>query len=811
MFSPQSRTRVTACAFLACGLIFAGGLWIRSRPDAVSPAPRGAANSDFKLSAALAPATPPPAPGSPQAGSVAAFKTPPVSPPDRLSIPPGGSPEIVNSTAATILSQRVDLSDPSVRAEVVRKLAEAAQAERQFTVQKARTLNLPLVTSDGAVLAGFEGDQPIYDRDENVNAAISTATNLVRDTNPYSVDGAGHIIGLWEAGGIPRATHQEIAGRLTINDGGGTITSHATHVAGTLIATGINSSVEGMAPHASILAHDSDSDVSEMTALAAAAPNIPGTIYVSNHSYGTLTGWTTGPWRFYGTFSNDGNPDNDYPDRFGRYTSTSAAWDGLAWNAPYFLSFKSGGNDRNDNHPGNGTVWRLNSSTGTQYTYDSASHPLADYEYYVSGGVNGFSTVGQRATSKNVVAVGSVTDAVSGGSRNVGNAGLSSFSSAGPTDDGRIKPDIVANGAGLISLDSDSDTDTTSKDGTSMAAPNACGSALLLQEYYDDRFPGQAMRSSMLKGLLIHTADDLGNAGPDYRFGWGLLNTQAAAALIKAHADVPTERRMMESQLDGGMPSESHAIAWDGSSPIRITLSWTDPPGADTTVHDSRAPRLVHDLDLKITAPDGTTGHFPWVMPWVGDWTDANLNAPATTGVNTVDNVEQVYVASPAMAGKYTVTVNHAGALSQGPQVYSLLVSGGVIPSGYGAWALDEYGADWNTPSIAGFGVDGEGDGNGNGLEYAFGLDKDGFEIANEEIYALGEETIGPDTFLTITYDRDTSKTDIAYEAQWSPDMETWLPLASVVQATNGPIETVKASLLKDGTRKFVRLVVTQL
>lgn len=729
-----------------------------------------------------------------------------------MVIPPGGSPEIMNSVAAHILSQRHDLTDPAARADLVLKLREAEAAERIVTLEKAKRFGHELVTGDGAVLAGYEGDVPVYEAAENVNAAISVATDLVRDSAPYNVDGSGFIIGLWEAGGIPRASHNEFQGRLTQNDGGSTVSSHATHVAGTLIAAGLNPSVEGMSPHATILAHTSGSDITEMTAIAAAAPNVPGTIYVSNHSYGTLTGWATSPWRWYGDFSDDADPSNDFPNRFGRYTTVSSSWDGLAWNAPYYLIFKSAGNDRNDNHPSNGTIWRLNSSSGPQYTYDDTEHPIADFEFYVSSATNGYSTVGQKATAKNLMAVGSVLDAVSGGVRNTGLANLSSFSSAGPTDDGRIKPDIVANGSSLLSLDDDHDSDTTTTSGTSMSAPNACGSALLLQDYYDDRFPGQAMLASTLKGLMIHTADDRGNAGPDYRYGWGLLNIEACAALIKDHADTVNLGRMNEHELSGGTPSRTLPFIWSGIDPIRVTICWTDPPGTGTGAHDSRTPRLVHDLNLVLTGPDTVTNYLPYIMPWVGNWTDPNLLAAAVPGVNTVDNVEQVYIASPTMAGEYTITVNHAGSLSQGPQDYSLLVSGGDVPRGlYGFWAAQNYPGQWNLPAVGGFAADPEDDRNSNGLEYAFDLDPTKHDIPSGDIYTLGEETIGPDSFITIVYDRDTSKTDITYGVEWSTDLKIWNPLASAIIATNGTVETMKASLIKDDPAKYLRIVVTQI
>ena len=502
------------------------------------------------------------------------------------------------------------------------------------------------------------------------------------------------MIGLWEAGELPRTTHQEFGDRITLDDSA-RLTSHATHIAGTLTAVGVNPALKGMAPAANIIAYQSAGSNSEMTALAAARPGVPGTIYVSNHSYGFLKGWKfNGSWRFFGTFVNDGDPSTDYSINFGRYDNNAAAWDGIAWNAPYHAIFKTAGNDRSDFHPPTNTIWRLNNIFFPTYSYNPATYPIADFEYLVDGTVEGFGTIGQRGSCKNIFTIGSVTDAVSRrGLRDIGVASLSGFSCAGPTDDGRIKPDLVANGENLTSSSSKSDLDTSVKRGTSMSSPNACGSALLLQDYYDDHFPGEAMLTSMLKGVMIHTADGLGNPGPDYRFGWSLLNTESAAALIKDHADSPSTHRMIENQLTATIASRSDPVVSNGIDPIRVTLSWTDPPGTNITAHDSRTSVLVNDLNLKLTSPDGATRYLPYIMPWVGVWTDNLLDDDATTGVNTIDNSEQVYLATPPAAGTYTITIDHAGSLRMGPQNYALVVSGGSVTASSafsgGGWSAE--------------------------------------------------------------------------------------------------------------------------
>jgi hypothetical protein len=133
---------------------------------------------------------------------------------------------------------------------------------------------------------------------------------------------------------------------------------------------------------------------------------------------------------------------------------------------------------------------------------------------------------------------------------------------------------------------------------------------------------------------------------------------------------------LLENMLTPSVKSVSTTFVWDGVSPIRATLCWTDPAGTAQTAADSRTPNLVHDLDLKITGPDGSTTYLPFVMPFVGTWTAASMAAAATTGKNKSDNVEQVRIAAPNRAGSYTVTVSMDGALTTAFQSYSLVVTG---------------------------------------------------------------------------------------------------------------------------------------
>lgn len=612
--------------------------------------------------------------GKPGGGNATSPSSPSLPPPNGAAL----SPAVTASEAISqSLSRPRKLEDPKERAALVAEIKALEEQEKTELEAKARRLGLPIsgTRPNGRpfVLRGFEGDTPLYESPDNINAAISTAADQVRGVVPFSVEGASIVAGIWESGGIPRLTHQEYAGRVVVKDGSSGATSHATHVTGTVAGTGINPLIKGMAPQVRVDAYNSTNDLSEMTAAGAAVSGEPNKIQLSNHSYGTRRGWYDDGVSWLGVFSDDGNPANDVDYGFGRYDASAAALDGMTYNLPYYLPFFSNGNMRSVGPPAAGATW-YQGIGGTARIYNPAQHPAGNGVYKIQ-----YDTMDGRKTAKNIMSIGAANDAVSNGQRQPSNGTLTSFSSSGPTDDGRIKPDLVANGASLTSAGSSSDTATQTSSGTSMSTPNAMGSTVLLLDYFQERFPGQTMRASTIKGLLIHTADDIGNPGPDYLYGWGLMNTLAAAQVIRDHADGGGNPVIVEDILTTAAPAKSSSFTWNGTDAIRVTLCWTDPAGTSTTNHDDRSPRLVNDLNLKVTGPGGTL-HLPFVMPYVGDWSNAKLSAPATTGVNNVDNVEQVLITTPPQSGLYTVTVDHVGGLTNGSQRYSLIITGGGVP-----------------------------------------------------------------------------------------------------------------------------------
>jgi len=327
----------------------------------------------------------------------------------------------------------------------------------------------------------------------NLEAAVSTAVDLIRDVAPYGLSGAGQTVGVWD-GGSARASHQEFSGRVHVGDGSAAM-DHATHVSGTIAAGGVKASALGMAPDARIESYDYDEDYAEIAMLAMSSASEPNKIQISNHSYGWVSGWDyTGflpAW--YGTW---GQRESDL---FGRYDDAARSWDALCYAAPYYLPFKAAGNDRSDSVPRPGERFEYyTEADGWQLRqYDLNSSPYPD-----AWDRGGYDTLSSDSTAKNTVTVGAIALPDKGG-RDLSGITMTSFSSWGPTDDGRVKPDLVVHGVDIYSARAGSDRSYDVYSGTSMATSVASGAATLLPEFYARFSPDRAMRSATIKALLI--------------------------------------------------------------------------------------------------------------------------------------------------------------------------------------------------------------------------------------------------------------------------------------------------------------------
>ncbi|MBU0637333.1 MAG: S8 family serine peptidase, partial [Planctomycetes bacterium] len=534
-----------------------------------------------------------------------------------------------------------------------------AQAQDDFVVidtRDARRLAVDLgltvreETPYGVIeLQRFINGLPKYYMTLNEDAAdtISTDECFPGGSSGLGLTGNGVTLGIWDGGGV-RTSHQEYGGRAVQIDSPGSTHYHSTHVAGTMIASGVVGSAKGMSPAADLDCWDWDNDDGEIRSAASSG------LLVSNHSYSYITGWyynsSYGEWFWYGDISVSQAEDN----WFGLYTSYTQDIDDIAFDNPYYLMCRSAGNDRNDDGPGAG---------GGHYYYDGGWK----WGYTTRDPDGPWDCIGTTAIAKNILAVGAVDD-ISGGYSGPGSVSMSSFSSYGPPDDGRVKPDICGNGISLYSTDDDSNSDYTTLSGTSMSSPNVAGSLGVLIEHWRDTHAGD-MLAATLKGLVLHTADEAGPGnGPDYMYGWGLMNTLTAAETISE--DVAEPLTITENSIATGGSFELYTTTDGSSSELRATICWTDPPGTPPgNLLNPPDLMLVNDLDLRIEKASPSTTYYPWVL------NPGSPGSAASTGDNYRDNVEQVVVYSPG-TNSYTIQVTPDGSLSGGSQNFSLIITG---------------------------------------------------------------------------------------------------------------------------------------
>lgn len=228
---------------------------------------------------------------------------------------------------------------------------------------------------------------------------------------------------------------------------------------------------------------------------------------------------------------------------------------------------------------------------------------------------------------------------------------LVNSSSRGPAHDGRIKPDITANGQNQISTDPNNNYQVFG--GTSGAAPGIAGIAAQLYEVYGDANGGALPQSALIKATMLNTTHEAGNIGPDFKFGWGIVNGLRAGMLIE-------DGRYLSDDISQGVTNNHSINVPVGTTQVRFMVYWSDAPGSP-----GANPALVNDLDLVVTDPSSGT-HLPWILDHTPD--PVALDTPATNGIDHLNNMEQVLLNNPA-AGNYDIDITGFN-VPIGPQEY---------------------------------------------------------------------------------------------------------------------------------------------
>jgi len=424
---------------------------------------------------------------------------------------------------------------------------------------------------------------------------------------PYDLSGRG-VTALVYDGDIVDRTHNDFSPNRVILGESYIPLWHATHVAGTLGGNGTNSNGQyrGMAPEVRMVSmeyeacvpnclYDSPQDIEEN--YQEAMTNYGAEVANNSLSSNVAT--------------------NGYPCAWeGDYETTSQLSDAIVRGSlgqPFIVVFAAG-NER--------------------------SPPARCGDNY--------GTMGVPAGAKNIITVGASDD----------EDNMSSFSSWGPTDDGRLKPELCAPGVNITSTFPGNDYYRIS--GTSMATPVVSGCIALLLEQWHRFLPGHpAPLPETVKALLVASALDRGNIGPDFRFGHGIINIQKAI-------DFLLNLGFFEAELNTGETFSQLFEVPDTLSALDIALAWSDVPGEYNVT-----PSLVNDLNLWLVSPSAGTFR-PWVL------NPAYPDLPAGTGIDSLNVVERVHVDAPE-SGQWTLFV---GGILPGSETQSFAVAGNVMLNG---------------------------------------------------------------------------------------------------------------------------------
>lgn len=559
------------------------------------------------------------------------------------------------------------------------------------------------VSQEKATLAGFAGKIPVFlessDRRANSGANVIALQNgTLPGLNGVKLEGEGINILVMDGGRIFEK-HKEFGAVNGVpvierifdrEDGKVGYSAHATNVAGIIGALGVGNFTDPYGANAAKGVLPKATFDSYAFATTPAGTNFvklinATTANISNHSYGINLGWTyvSTPNSTYPTagYYWIGNFELNNRDTYsGSYYVQDQNYDKIVYNNPNHIVVKSAGN-----------YYGTGPEPGDKaYKFDET---LGKYVLFEQGDVlpakncsEGYYCIGWGSLAKNIIVVGATNQLGTDNNEYTKPEDVlkASYSSAGPRRDGAIKPDLSA--VGSNHLVANYTTATTynaygSGNGTSYSAPVVSGVAGAVTELTRN-LKGEAdfiYKADEMKALLTHTANDVGNEGPDVWYGWGFVDAgKAATAIIEKEAGKTLFER---KNLTSGSAQSVEVFA-EGGKPLKASISWVDPAAepfqTDEQLQNDLSSRLVNDLDLRITDTTTNETYFPWRL---------NPNAPmelATKGDNTVDNVEQVLLDNPVAGRKYRIEVSNKGSLKDQDdnattQNYALLVTG-IVP-----------------------------------------------------------------------------------------------------------------------------------
>ncbi|ADE36533.1 S8 family serine peptidase [Methanohalophilus mahii] len=585
-----------------------------------------------------------------------------------------------------------------------------------------------------------------------LNNNASRIMNVTTIHQNYSLTGSGQIIGIADTGVDTgynnESMHDDIEGRIiNISSWGDEDASdthgHGTHVAGSALGNGSLSGgkYSGTAPAANLVFQaigDEDGD-------------LPG-VSTSEDLFELLS---------FAYAKNARIHSNSWGNSNNSYTTYSEVADEFIWNHTDMLVLFAAGNY----------------------------------------GENGSYTVGSPATAKNILTIGA-TENLRPEKDSLGDNPdeIASFSSRGPTADGRIKPDLVAPGTWIISIRSSKTTNESIfweplndsyayMGGTSMATPLAAGTSALVRQYYMENL-SISPSAALIKATLINGADDLGYNRTTQ--GWGRINLTASL-----YPPAPAEVAYYDNiSLTTGETWQTKQYVKSNQTPFKATLVWTDHPGS------TKAEKvLVNDLDFTIMVPNGSI-----------------LYGNGGEGPDRLNNIEQVLLASPD-TGNYTLCVNGSN-IPEGPQPFAFVVSADIDvtpPASITDLHASNIGCTWinwtwSNPDDTDFNhtmvyLDGELKGNVSNEYY------NATDLYPNTTYEIAIRTVDVNGNINTTWQNDSATTDedtllpVVYSASldnYTPGMDETITLN--VNATDAESGIGNITAFMDGTSPSIPL-----
>lgn len=484
------------------------------------------------------------------------------------------SPELLNESDKNDVSKNIDINvvfSNEIPIDIIKN--KFSEIDVEVISYKAQMEGLISISTDKSNVFKIASLPFVEFIDEYIEPDNLMSSSTVHTRAKYfQTVGAPNLTGNGVLVGVAESgigKHADIKGRIN-NPENQPIDWHATSVDGVLGGNGnINPDLAGIAPSVTIRHVIANSYYDDLDIFEGVGMS------ASNHSYGVPPSSTNGG---------------------GTYSSTSSTYDQISKEHPSILNIYASGNSGKH--------------------FESSNHPL--------GYTDRFNTLARGGQGcKNTMAIGGI--------KNLDN--INESASIGPTPDGRLKPELVAETPVLTTLAVNGYGSIT---GTSFSCPTVVGGVALFVERYKQEHNTNPP-AGLTKAVLCNTADDLGNLGPDFTHGFGRPNFRRAVESLEEILEDPNDGKYFIDSKYTQIESENETTdnfiidVPPNTMQLNITLYWMDAAGDPNTAETES--KLINDLDIVIEKSNKR--YYPWLLNHApqSDSDLYNVETPATKAI----------------------------------------------------------------------------------------------------------------------------------------------------------------------------------